>query len=56
MNMHVKVLDGKSRMINSWLLFMNLMIETEWDKEECWIKANPGLGTIKKFDFFKGLC
>lgn len=19
----------------------------EWDKEECWIKANPGLGTIK---------
>lgn len=22
----------------------------EWTKEECWIKANPGLGTIKKID------
>ncbi|MDV9944378.1 terminase large subunit, partial [Clostridioides difficile] len=25
----------------------------EWDKEECWIKANPGLGTIKKLDFLR---
>lgn len=25
----------------------------EWDKEECWIKANPGLGTIKSFDYLK---
>lgn len=23
----------------------------EWDKEECWIKANPGIGTIKSFDY-----
>lgn len=22
----------------------------EWTEEECWIKANPGLGTIKKLD------
>lgn len=22
----------------------------EWDKEDCWIKANPGLGTIKSLD------
>ena len=22
----------------------------EWDKEECWIKANPGIGTIKSID------
>lgn len=22
----------------------------EWDKEECWIKANPGLGTIKSIE------
>lgn len=25
----------------------------EWTDETCWIKANPGLGTIKKFDFLK---
>lgn len=25
----------------------------EWDKEECWIKANPGLGTIKSLDFLR---
>ncbi|HBM74708.1 MAG TPA: terminase large subunit, partial [Clostridiaceae bacterium] len=25
----------------------------EWDKEECWIKANPGLGTIKSYDYLK---
>lgn len=25
----------------------------EWDKEECWIKANPGLGTVKSFDYLR---
>lgn len=25
----------------------------EWDKEECWEKANPGLGTIKSIDYMK---
>ena len=25
----------------------------EWDKEECWPKANPGLGTIKKTDLLR---
>lgn len=25
----------------------------EWDKEECWIKANPGLGIIKSHDFLR---
>ena len=25
----------------------------EWDKEECWEKANPGLGTIKSKDYLK---
>ena len=24
---------------------------SEWDKEECWIKANPGIGTIKSFEY-----
>ena len=26
---------------------------SEWDKEECWIKANPGIGTIKSFDYMR---
>lgn len=25
----------------------------EWDNEECWIKANPGLGTIKKVSYLR---
>lgn len=25
----------------------------EWDKEECWIKANPGLGTVKSIDYLR---
>ena len=25
----------------------------EWDKENCWIKANPGLGTIKSYDYLR---
>lgn len=25
----------------------------EWDDESCWIKANPGLGTIKKVDYLR---
>lgn len=44
------VLDGK---INDEI-FLPFIYElddkSEWDKEECWIKANPGLGTIKKVE------
>lgn len=25
----------------------------EWDREDCWIKANPGLGTIKSKDYLR---
>jgi phage terminase large subunit-like protein len=25
----------------------------EWDKEGCWIKANPGLGTVKSVDYLR---
>ena len=25
----------------------------EWDQEECWIKANPGIGTIKSYDYLR---
>lgn len=26
---------------------------SEWDNEDCWIKANPGLGTIKKVSYLR---
>ena len=26
----------------------------EWTDEKCWVKANPGLGTIKNYDILKG--
>lgn len=26
----------------------------EWTDEGCWIKANPGLGTVKKLDYLRG--
>lgn len=25
----------------------------EWDKEDCWIKANPGVGTIKSVEYLR---
>jgi len=25
----------------------------EWDKEECWVKANPALGTVKSLDYLR---
>ncbi|MEG2740257.1 terminase large subunit [Clostridium sp.] len=49
-----KVLDGYSseeenKVIDETFLpfIYELDNKDEWDKEECWIKANPGLGTIK---------
>lgn len=26
----------------------------EWEREECWVKANPGLGTVKKLETLRG--
>lgn len=26
---------------------------SEWDKEDCWIKANPGLGTVKSKEYLR---
>ena len=52
-----KILDGYSSADNNKVVddtFLPFIYELddrdEWDKEECWIKANPGLGTIKKID------
>lgn len=52
-----KVLDGytsteENKVVDETFLpfIYELDDKDEWDKEECWIKANPGLGTIKKID------
>lgn len=48
-----KVLDGKVKDDKFLAFIYELDDPDEWDKEECWIKANPGLGTIKKVDFLR---
>ena len=47
------ILDGK--IINNRFLPLIYELDSidEWDKEECWIKANPGLGTIKSMDYLR---
>lgn len=48
-----KVLDGKVKDDRFLPFIYELDDPDEWDKEECWIKANPGLGTIKKVEFLR---
>ena len=48
-----KIIYGEERN-NRFLPFIyELDDPSEWDKEENWIKANPGLGTIKSFEYQK---
>ncbi len=49
------VLDGKIKDDRFIAFIYELDDKDEWDREECWIKANPGLGTIKSL-IFKRLC
>lgn len=44
------VLDRKIKDDRFLAFIYELDDRDEWDKEECWIKANPGIGTIKKFE------
>ena len=48
------ILDGKIANERFIPFIYELDSPDEWDKEECWIKANPGLGTIKSLDFLRG--
>lgn len=47
------VLDGKVKDDRFLAFIYELDDPDEWDKEEMWIKANPGLGSIKKFEFLR---
>lgn len=47
------ILDGKIKDERFLPFIYELDDKDEWDKEECWIKANPGLGTIKSTSFLR---
>ncbi|TCO69510.1 terminase large subunit [Marinisporobacter balticus] len=47
------ILDGKIKNEHFLPFIYELDNKDEWDKEDCWIKANPGLGTIKNIDFLR---
>lgn len=48
-----KVLDGKTKDDRFIAFIYELDDRDEWDKEEMWVKANPGLGKIKSLDFLR---
>lgn len=48
------VLDGKVKDDRFLAFIYELDDKDEWDKEECWIKANPGLGVIKGIEYLRG--
>ena len=45
------ILDGVATNPRFLPFLYELDSPEEWDKEECWIKANPGLGTIKSLEY-----
>ena len=47
------ILEGKAENRRFLPFIYELDSPDEWDKEECWIKANPGLGTIKSVDYLR---
>lgn len=47
------ILHGKAENLRFLPFIYELDSMEEWDKEECWIKANPGIGTIKSYDYLR---
>ena len=47
------ILDGKAENKRFLPMIYELDSPDEWDKENMWIKANPGIGTIKSFDYMR---
>lgn len=45
-----KGIDSPDRDESFIMFIYKLDSKDEWDKEDCWIKANPGLGSIKKIE------
>ena len=47
-------LDGKVSDDRFMAWVYELDDKSEWDDEACWVKANPGLGTVKKLEYLRG--
>lgn len=47
------ILEGKAENKRFLPFIYELDSVDEWDKEDCWEKANPGLGTIKSRDYLR---
>ena len=47
------ILEGKAENKRFLPFIYELDSVEEWDKEDCWEKANPGLGTIKSRDYLR---
>lgn len=54
---HPELVGKDNRAINESYLPLMYELDTieEWDKEECWVKANPGIGVIKSIDDLRTL-
>lgn len=47
------VLDGSVKNKKFLPFIYELDSPEEWDQEDCWIKANPGLGTVKSKEYLR---
>jgi len=47
------ILDGKIDDDRMLPILYELDDRSEWTDDRCWVKANPGLGTIKSWDYMK---
>lgn len=47
------ILEGKADNPRFLPFIYELDSPDEWDKEELWIKANPGIGVIKSYDYLR---
>lgn len=48
-----KILSGREEDLRFLPFIYELDDVSEWDREEMWLKANPGLGTIKSLTFLR---
>jgi phage terminase large subunit-like protein len=49
----VGILDGKIEDDRFLPIIYELDDRSEWTDERCWIKSNPGIGTIKSWDYMR---
>ena len=52
-NYATNILFGRAQNQRFLPLIYELDSINEWDDESCWVKANPGIGTIKSWDYLR---